>query len=126
MRTLIRNGTIVTADGSSVADVLVDGETVALIGTDLQGAGITADETIDATGKYVIPGAIDVHTHMELPFGGTFAKDTLRPAHGQRRSAGRPRSSTSPSSRAGPRCARDWTHGTRRPRETPSPITGST
>ena len=77
MRTLIRNGTIVTADGSSVADVLVDGETVALIGADLQGAGITADETIDATGKYVIPGAIDVHTHMELPFGGTFAKDTF-------------------------------------------------
>src|SRR6476661_4199885 len=39
--------------------------------------GLTADETIDATGKYVIPGAIDVHTHMELPFGGTFAKDTF-------------------------------------------------
>ncbi len=77
MRTLIRNGTIVTADGSSVADVLVDGETIALIGADLQGAGIAADETIDATGKYVIPGAIDVHTHMELPFGGTFAKDTF-------------------------------------------------
>ena len=38
---------------------------------------MTADETIDATGKYVIPGAIDVHTHMELPFGGTFAKDTF-------------------------------------------------
>jgi dihydropyrimidinase len=77
MRTLIRNGTIVTADGSSVADVLVDGETVALIGADLAAAGISADETIDATGKYVIPGAIDVHTHMELPFGGTFAKDTF-------------------------------------------------
>ena len=77
MRTLIRNGTIVTADGSSLADVLVDGESVALIGADLPGAGITADETIDATGKYVIPGAIDVHTHMELPFGGTFAKDTF-------------------------------------------------
>ena len=77
MRTLIRNGTIVTADGSSVADVLVDGETIALIGADLPGAGIAADETIDATGRYVIPGAIDVHTHMELPFGGTFAKDTF-------------------------------------------------
>ena len=38
---------------------------------------MTADETIDATGKYVIPGGIDVHTHMELPFGGTFAKDTF-------------------------------------------------
>ena len=77
MRTLITNGTIVTADGSSSADVLVDGETIALVGANLAGAGITADETIDAAGKYVIPGAIDVHTHMELPFGGTFAKDTF-------------------------------------------------
>jgi dihydropyrimidinase len=77
MRTLISNGTIVTTEGSSVADVLVDDETIALIGADLGGAGITADETIDASGKYVIPGAIDVHTHMELPFGGTFAKDTF-------------------------------------------------
>jgi dihydropyrimidinase len=77
MRTLIRNGTIVTTEGSSLADVLVDGETIALIGADLAGSGITADETIDASGKYVIPGAIDVHTHMELPFGGTFAKDTF-------------------------------------------------
>src|SRR6266540_786976 len=77
MRTLITNGTIVTAEGSSRADVLVDGETIAAIGADLPGAGMTANETIDASGKYVIPVAIDVHTHMELPFGGTFAKDTF-------------------------------------------------
>jgi dihydropyrimidinase len=77
MRTLIANGTIVTADGSTQADVLVDGETIAQIGAGLAGAGVTADETIDAGGKWVIPGAIDVHTHMELPFGGTFAKDTF-------------------------------------------------
>ena len=77
MRTIIANGTVVTADGSSPADVLIDGETIAAIGSDLAGAGLTADETIDATGKYVIPGGIDVHTHMELPFGGTFAKDTF-------------------------------------------------
>jgi len=77
MRTLITNGTIVTADGSSVADVLIDGESIALIGSDLAAAGIEADESIDASAKYVIPGAIDVHTHMELPFGGTFAKDTF-------------------------------------------------
>ena len=77
MRTLISNGTVVTADGSTHADVLVDGETIAQIGRDLAAAGVTADETIDATGKYVIPGGIDVHTHMELPFGGTFAKDTF-------------------------------------------------
>ena len=77
MRTLITNGTIVTADGSTVADVLVDGETIAAIGANLPGAGTTADATIDAAGRYVIPGAIDVHTHMELPFGGTVAKDTF-------------------------------------------------
>jgi dihydropyrimidinase len=76
MRTLIANGTVVTAEGSYVADVLVDGEQIALIGRDLATGG-GADETIDARGKYVIPGAIDVHTHMELPFGGTFAKDTF-------------------------------------------------
>src|SRR5262245_13029913 len=76
MRTLITNGTVVTADGSYGADVLVDGETIAGIGLRLaqMGNGV-ADETIDATGKYVIPGGIDVHTHMKLPFGGTFAKD---------------------------------------------------
>jgi dihydropyrimidinase len=77
MRTLITNGTIVTADGSQAADVLIDGEMIAAIGSGLAAAGLTADETIDAAGKYVIPGAIDVHTHMELPFGGTFAKDTF-------------------------------------------------
>jgi dihydropyrimidinase len=77
MRTLITNGTVVTADGSYAADVLIDGETIAQIGRDPAGGSVTADETIDATGKYVIPGGIDVHTPMELPFGGTFAKDTF-------------------------------------------------
>jgi dihydropyrimidinase len=77
MRTLISNGTVVTADGSYGADVLIDGEKVAQIGSGLAASGATADETIDARGKWVIPGAIDVHTHMELPFGGTFAKDTF-------------------------------------------------
>ena len=77
MRTLITNGLVVTAAGSYLADVLVDGETIALLGSDLAGGGVTADETIDATGKYVVPGGIDVHTHMELPFGGTVAKDTF-------------------------------------------------
>jgi dihydropyrimidinase len=57
-------------------DVLVDGETIAaLYAPGFE--GVTADETIDATGKYVIPGGIDVHTHMELPFGGTHASDTF-------------------------------------------------
>ena len=74
MRTLISGGTVVNADGSTQADVLIDGETIAAVG---HGLGATVDRKIDASGKYVIPGAIDVHTHMELPFGGTFAKDTF-------------------------------------------------
>ncbi len=74
MRTLIKNGTIVNADATTRADILIDGEQVALIGSDLD---VSADRTIDASDRWVIPGAIDVHTHMELPFGGTFAKDTF-------------------------------------------------
>ena len=74
MRTLIKGGTIVNADATTAADVLVDGERIALIGESLD---VEAERTIDAGGKWVIPGAIDVHTHMELPFGGTFAKDTF-------------------------------------------------
>src|SRR4051794_21915184 len=74
MRTLITGGTIVTADGSYDADILVDGETIREIGRDL-GWREGVDERIDASGKWVIPGGIDVHTHMKLPFGGTFAKD---------------------------------------------------
>ena len=77
MRTLITNGTVVTAEASYRADILVDGERIDAIGADLPASGLIADQTIDAKGKYVIPGAIDVHTHMELPFGGTAAKDTF-------------------------------------------------
>ncbi|HJW22833.1 MAG TPA: dihydropyrimidinase [Candidatus Limnocylindrales bacterium] len=76
MRTLISGGTVVTAEGSYPADVLVDGERIAQIGAGLA-RSVAADRTIDAAGRYVIPGGIDVHTHMELPFGGTFAKDTF-------------------------------------------------
>ncbi|MBA2556553.1 MAG: dihydropyrimidinase [Chloroflexi bacterium] len=81
MRVLISGGTVVNAGGSTEADVLIDGEQIAAVGRDLaQGLGggsLQVDRTIDASGKWVIPGAIDVHTHMELPFGGTFAKDTF-------------------------------------------------
>jgi dihydropyrimidinase len=79
MRTLITNGLVVNADGSQHADVLIDGETIAAIGANLADSPLAqgVDRTLDATGRYVIPGGIDVHTHMELPFGGTFAKDTF-------------------------------------------------
>src|SRR6516165_9529303 len=77
MRILIRGGTVVTATGASVADVLIDGETVvALLDPAHTGsfAGL-ADRSIDATGKYVMPGGIDVHTHFNMPFGGTVSAD---------------------------------------------------
>ena len=75
MKILIKNGRVVTADSDGVADVLVEGETIAQVGANLDAS---ADQTIDATGKLVIPGAIDPHTHMELPFGGTFASDDFQ------------------------------------------------
>ena len=75
MRTLIKNGHIVTAVDSYIADILIDGETVAMIGKDLSSVVGQVDKTIDATGKLVIPGGIDPHTHMDLPFGGTSSSD---------------------------------------------------
>ena len=80
MTTLITNGTVVSATGSFPADVLVDGQTIAAVlapgstalGVDLAAA---AERVVDASGKYVIPGGVDGHTHMEMPFGGTQASD---------------------------------------------------
>jgi dihydropyrimidinase len=76
-RTLITGGTVIGPSGAVANDVLLDGETIAAVYAPGQAAGVSADRTIDAAGKYVIPGGIDVHTHMELPFGGTFASDTF-------------------------------------------------
>ena len=74
-KTLIKGGTVVTAIDQMEADVLIDGDTVvALLGREHT---VEPDEVVDATDKLVIPGGIDVHTHMELPFGGTFAADTF-------------------------------------------------
>src|SRR5690606_26158501 len=83
-RTLIKNGTIVTAVDQYRGDILIDGETIQQIGTSLDAP---ADQVIDAAGRYVIPGGIDVHTHMDMPFGGTTSSDdfetgTVAAAHG--------------------------------------------
>ena len=84
MKTLIKNGRIVTAVDDYTADIFIDGETVTTIGKSLN---MEADRVIDASGKLVIPGGIDPHTHMELPFGGTQSSDdfftgTRAAAHG--------------------------------------------
>ncbi len=76
MRTLIAGGTVVTASDTYEADVLIEDEKI--IGV---GHGVKGDTTIDATGKYVIPGGIDVHTHLDMPFGGTVSSDDFFTGH---------------------------------------------
>jgi len=81
---LIRGGTVVTATDRYRGDVLVEGEKVQAVGTSL---AAQPDRVIDATGKFVIPGGIDVHTHLDMPFGGTTSADdfetgTIAAAHG--------------------------------------------
>jgi dihydropyrimidinase len=71
-RTLIKDGTIVTAVDRYRGDVLIENETIELIGTSLD---IHADKVIDAADKYVLPGGIDVHTHLDMPFGGATSAD---------------------------------------------------
>src|SRR5205807_1614345 len=72
MKTIIKSGRVVTAVDDYTADIFIDGETVTTIGKTLD---MEADVVIDASGKLVIPGGIDPHTHMELPFGGTSSSD---------------------------------------------------
>ena len=75
MRTLIENGTLVTASDTFEADLVIEGETIAAIGKDLGKVYGQIDKRVDARGKYVIPGGIDVHTHLDMPFGGTTSAD---------------------------------------------------
>src|SRR5687767_5023919 len=72
MKTLIKNGRIVTAVDDYRADILIEDEQISVIGKTLE---MEADKVLDASGKLVIPGGIDPHTHMELPFGGTSSSD---------------------------------------------------
>src|SRR5215203_6251503 len=71
MRTLVRGGTVVSASHASVADVLIDGEEIVAVGD----VGEVDANVVDATGCYVLPGLIDNHTHMAMPFGGTRSID---------------------------------------------------
>ncbi len=71
MSTVIKNGTIVAADRSYKADVLIEGEKIAAIGENLSG-----DKVVDAEGAMIMPGGIDPHTHLEMPFMGTTTAET--------------------------------------------------
>ena len=74
MSVLIKGGRVVTAADDYVADVFVEGERVTLIGESLD---VAADKVIDATGKYLLPGGVDPHTHLDMPFGGTMTIDDV-------------------------------------------------
>ncbi|MGZ3422110.1 MAG: dihydropyrimidinase [Polyangiales bacterium] len=87
MRTVIENGTIVTAIDTYPGDVWIENERIVAITAPGHSQGMTADTRIDAKGKYVMPGGIDAHTHMDMPFGGTTSADdfesgTIAAAHG--------------------------------------------
>lgn len=73
MSILIKNGRVITAADDYIADILVEGEIIKMIGQQLP---VQADTVIDATGKLVFPGGIDPHVHLEMPFMGTFSSDT--------------------------------------------------
>jgi dihydropyrimidinase len=86
-RTLIKGGTIVTAVDTYAADLAIEGEKIVAIFAPGSGPPVAYDVTIDATGKYVLPGGIDGHTHLDMPFGGTTSSDdfetgTLAAAYG--------------------------------------------
>src|SRR5213595_1038827 len=74
MSVLIRGGRVITAADDYVADVFVEDERISLIGETLD---VTADRVIDAAGKYVLPGCVDPHTHLDMPFGGTVTIDDV-------------------------------------------------
>ena len=74
MSVLIRGGRIITAADDYIADVFIDGERISLIGESLD---VAADKVIDASGKYVLPGCVDPHTHLDMPFGGTVTIDDV-------------------------------------------------
>src|SRR5213595_2812445 len=79
MSVLIKGGRVITAADDFVGDVFVDGETITTIGPGLE---VDADSVVDAAGKYVLPGCIDPHTHLDMPFGGTVTIDDFESGHG--------------------------------------------
>ena len=90
MSTVIKGGTIVAADRTYKADILIEGEKIAAIGDNLKG-----DKAVDASGAYIMPGGIDPHTHLEMPFMGTTAAEIWKAAPSPRFRAARRWSSIS-------------------------------
>ena len=84
---VIANGNVVTALSEKIADVAIEGGKIAAVGRGIAGKFPDA-KVIDAAGKWVLPGMLDVHVHLELPFMGVSALMTGTPAHGRRHAAG--------------------------------------
>ena len=78
MSVLIKGGRVITAADDYVGDVYVEDERISLIGESLD---VQADRVVDASGKYVLPGAVDPHTHLDMPFGGTVTADDVESGH---------------------------------------------
>src|ERR1700730_8130592 len=73
---IIANGTVLSASGQEKADIVIRGEKIAQVGKNLARTAGNGTPVLDAAGKYVLPGALDVHVHLELPFCGTVSADT--------------------------------------------------
>ncbi|HBY06592.1 MAG TPA: dihydropyrimidinase, partial [Chloroflexi bacterium] len=78
MQKIIKNGTLITASDTFQADILIEGEQIKAIGADLHSPGL---EVIDATGKLILPGGVDPHTHFDLPMFGTVSSDDHYTGH---------------------------------------------
>jgi dihydropyrimidinase len=94
MSVLIKGGRVITAADDYVGDIFIEDERISLIGESLD---VAADTVIDASGKYVLPGAVDPHTHLDMPFGGTTTIDDVESGQRAAARAAQPATSTSAS-----------------------------
>ena len=113
MSVLIKGGRVITAADDYVGDIFVEDERISLIGESLD---IAADTVIDASGKYVLPGAVDPHTHLDMPFGGTTTIDDVESGQRRPRAAAPPATSTSASRRRARASRTRSPTGSRRPK----------
>ena len=130
-RTLISGGTVIGSTGRIAADVLIDGELIVGVLSPGQAVELgVADHgdvaVIDATGKYVLPGGVDVHTHMEMPFGGTESSDTFETGTIAAAWGGITTIVDFAVQNTGGACRTHWPGGTRRPAATARSTTRST
>ncbi len=123
MGTLIQDGTVVTADRVEKADVLIEGSTIREVRASIDSKGHTV---VSAAGLFVLPGGVDAHTHMDMPFGGTVSADDFLTGTRAAAIGGRRRSLTLPFRHAERACAMHSTFGVRRQKVKHASITAFT